>query len=203
MGEHLKLELPHLHATGKLGQALAAAMDEMRTGSVVALSGDLGAGKTTLVKAACAALGVSEVVASPTFTMMNEYHSGRLPVYHFDFYRIGEAMAKAGESPPLDLLAMEFDEITSGNVVAMIEWPELFLVADQCYLDQVDHISIKLSPVAAGGLESGDSNRCEDVEGIQRGEGRLAVISAHGKSANRLLELLKSRMDKSVLGEHA
>jgi ATPase, YjeE family len=195
MGKHLKLELPRLDATVKLGQALAAAMEEVNSCSIVALSGDLGAGKTTLVKAVGAALGVSEVVASPTFTMMNEYHSGRLPVYHFDFYRIGEAMAKAGESPPLDLLAMEFDEITSSKVVAMIEWPELFLVAQQCYLDEVDHISIKLSSVAASDSSTSHSVCLDGEENLEDGEGRVALISASGKAADRLLELLKTRIN--------
>lgn len=199
MGEHLKLELPCLAATVKLGQALACAMEEMNTASIVALSGDLGAGKTTLVKAVGAALGITEVVASPTFTMMNEYHSGRLPVYHFDFYRIGEVMAKAGESPPLDLLAMEFDEITNGKVVAMIEWPELFLVEEQCYLNEVDHISIKLSAVETA--DSGrEASKSPDDEEISEGdEGRVALISASGKGASRLLELLKSRINGGSL----
>lgn len=201
MGEHLKLELPRLDATVKLGQALASAMEEMNSCSIVALSGDLGAGKTTLVKAVGAALGVSEVVASPTFTMMNEYHSGRLPVYHFDFYRIGEVKAKAGESPPLDLLAMEFDEITNGKIVAMIEWPELFLVQEQCYLDEVDHISIRLSAVEAVDSGSGGSNSSDDEEILEGDEGRVALISASGKAASRLLELLKARINGGALGE--
>lgn len=200
MGEHLKLELPRLDATVKLGQALAAAAEEMNTSSIVALSGDLGAGKTTLVKAVGAALGVSEVVASPTFTMMNEYHTGRLPVYHFDFYRIGEVMAKAGESPPLDLLAMEFDEITSGKVVAMIEWPELFLVAEQRYLDEVDHISIKLSSLVTSDTTDEDIASPDSEESLEEGEGRVALISASGKSASRLLELLKARINGGFLG---
>ena len=79
--------------------------------------GDLGAGKTTCIKGVCAGLGVTQPVTSPTFTLINEYQ-GRLPVYHFDFYRI------RSEIETLDLGLQEYFE---GDGVCLIEWPEVIV----------------------------------------------------------------------------
>ncbi|QDU90060.1 tRNA threonylcarbamoyladenosine biosynthesis protein TsaE [Pirellulimonas nuda] len=79
------LELADESDTERLGQRLAA---ELPAGRVVALIGPLGAGKTRLVQAVCRALGVAEDVTSPTFVLVNEYRSGRMPVFHFDAYRL-------------------------------------------------------------------------------------------------------------------
>lgn len=126
-----------------LGRDLARAFESV---AIVALEGNLGAGKTTLVQAVGKALGIKEVIASPTFTMMNEYHSGRLPVYHFDFYRVME-MCEREEELSLDLVASEFDEISdSRRAVVFIEWPKFFLVEGANYLDGIDHLQIELKP---------------------------------------------------------
>jgi tRNA threonylcarbamoyladenosine biosynthesis protein TsaE len=84
--------------------------------SVWALHGEMGAGKTTLVKTLAAALGVTEITASPTFSIVNEYHdkNGK-PIYHFDFYRI------KNESEAFDIGTDEYFD--SGNL-CMVEWPE-------------------------------------------------------------------------------
>ena len=81
-------------------------------GDVVCMTGDLGAGKTTMTKAIAKALGVEEDVTSPTFTIIHEY-SGRLPVYHFDVYRIRrlEEMEDLG-----------YEEYFYGDGVCIIEW---------------------------------------------------------------------------------
>jgi tRNA threonylcarbamoyladenosine biosynthesis protein TsaE len=93
-------------------QLLADAGDH----KVFAFYGDMGAGKTTLIKELCRHLGVSELVTSPTFTIVNEYRSGSgLPVYHFDFYRI------KSESEAFDLGYENY--LYSGNY-CFVEWPE-------------------------------------------------------------------------------
>jgi tRNA threonylcarbamoyladenosine biosynthesis protein TsaE len=95
------------------GRALA---DELTPGSVVALYGDLGAGKTTLAAAIGEGLGVKERITSPTFTIINEYYSGRLPCYHFDVYRVG------GEE---EMYELGYDEYFDGDGVTIIEWADL------------------------------------------------------------------------------
>lgn len=98
--------------TEALAARLAAALEP---GDVVLLSGELGAGKTTFVRGACRALGVSGRVTSPTFTIGRRYE-GRVPVSHLDLYRLGDF---ADEDPGLlaDYLAPER--------VAFVEWPEV------------------------------------------------------------------------------
>src|SRR5665648_301739 len=71
---------------------------DLKKGDIVALTGDLGTGKTTLTKYIGEGLGITEMITSPTFTIIQEYYSGRLPLYHFDVYRINdiEEMAELG-----------------------------------------------------------------------------------------------------------
>ncbi len=82
-------------------------------GDVVLVSGELGAGKTTFVRGACRALGVTEPVQSPTFTIGRRYR-GRLPVSHLDLYRLEDLR---GEEPGL------LDDYLTGDCVTFIEWP--------------------------------------------------------------------------------
>jgi tRNA threonylcarbamoyladenosine biosynthesis protein TsaE len=90
---------------------------DLPAGSIVLLSGDVGAGKTTFVRGAMHALGHPGRVTSPTFTIVNRYDDGRVPVSHLDLYRLG-ASGLADEDP--SLLA---DEL-AGDRVVFIEWPE-------------------------------------------------------------------------------
>ncbi|MBA3580673.1 MAG: tRNA (adenosine(37)-N6)-threonylcarbamoyltransferase complex ATPase subunit type 1 TsaE [Gemmatimonadaceae bacterium] len=92
----------------RFGQAAVAPL-------VVTLSGDLGAGKTTLAQAICAGYGVSDAVTSPTYALVQEYLSPRSVVYHIDLYRL--------ESEK-QLTNIGWDEIVSGNGLVIIEWPE-------------------------------------------------------------------------------
>jgi tRNA threonylcarbamoyladenosine biosynthesis protein TsaE len=100
--------------TKAVGARLA---EKIQAGDVLALVGDLGAGKTQFVKGLAEGLGSTEVVTSPTFTLVHEYQGNRLPIYHFDFYRI-ESLAA--------LRAIGFDEIIFGGGVSVIEWADRF-----------------------------------------------------------------------------
>lgn len=84
-------------------------------GDVFALAGDLGAGKTQFVKGFVAGLGSSAEVTSPTFVLVHEYGDGRLPVYHFDFYRLDNSEA---------VLQLGFDDYVFGEGVSLIEWAD-------------------------------------------------------------------------------
>ena len=86
----------------------------LEPGDVVALYGGLGSGKTTLAQGICRGLGIREVVNSPTFTIVNEYH-GRCPVYHLDCYRLEGAE---------DLVGLGYEEYFYGDGVCLIEWAE-------------------------------------------------------------------------------
>lgn len=100
-------------ATRALGARLAP---HLAPGDVVALYGDLGAGKTQFAKGLCSALGIPEAdVNSPTFTIVMEHPGGTLPVYHIDAYRIEH---------PDELAEMGFDEYLESDGVCLIEWPE-------------------------------------------------------------------------------
>lgn len=98
--------------TEALGAALA---DKLKPGAVVAFSGDLGAGKTAFVRGLARGLGITERVTSPTFTIVNEYEGGRLPLFHFDMYRLGS-------SDELFNIGWE-DYLVRGGVCA-VEWSE-------------------------------------------------------------------------------
>jgi len=99
-------------ATEALAAELAATL---AGGDVVSIRGELGAGKTTFVRGAARALGVTEPVTSPTFTIGQRY-AGRLPVSHLDLYRLGEL---ADEEPGL------LDDYLTPEAIAFVEWPEI------------------------------------------------------------------------------
>ena len=97
-------------------RALAERLAERaQPGLVLCLAGELGAGKTVFAQAFCRALGVTEVVNSPTFTIVNEYRGSQFPIYHFDLYRIGD---------PSELCEIGFDDYVYGPGICLIEWAE-------------------------------------------------------------------------------
>jgi len=102
----------HESETEAFGRRLAAVL---KAGDVVALTGDLGTGKTTLTKYIAAELGVQRAVTSPTFTIIKEYTDGRLPLYHFDVYRLesDEEMDELG-----------YEEYFYGPGVTVVEWAD-------------------------------------------------------------------------------
>jgi tRNA threonylcarbamoyladenosine biosynthesis protein TsaE len=101
--------------TFALGEAWGRAAT---AGLVIALSGDLGAGKTQLAKGVARGLGVTERVHSPTFTLVNPYTSGRLPLFHVDLYRL---------ETPGQIIAAGLEEYFHPDGVAVIEWAERWL----------------------------------------------------------------------------
>lgn len=113
MTDLLPVETVSPEETRAFGEKLAAVLEP---GDVVALYGDLGAGKTQLVKGICAALGVpADRVNSPTFTLVNEYQGRHGPIYHVDAYRIQHADA---------FFELGYEEYFYSDGLCLIEWPE-------------------------------------------------------------------------------
>ncbi len=131
--------LPDTAATLAAGAELAASI---RPGDVVALTGGLGAGKTHFTMGLVQGLGGGEDVTSPTFTLVHEYRSGRLPVYHFDFYRMESAA---------EVTAIGWDEYLEAGGVCVVEWadrfPELLPAGTQWWSLQVEGTGRRLQRI--------------------------------------------------------
>lgn len=125
--------LPDLAAVARLGAAIAT---HLAPGDAVTLSGDLGAGKTTLARAILLALGHDGEVPSPTFTLLQTYDLPRLSVAHFDLYRVETAC---------ELAELGFEDVFAGGA-ALIEWPEI--AADILPPDRLD-VALSAEPRAA------------------------------------------------------
>ena len=98
--------------TRALGARLAR---KLGPGSVVAFTGDLGAGKTAFISGMAKGLGIEEWVTSPTFTIVNEYEGGRLPLFHFDMYRLGSSE---------ELFHIGWEDYLSRGGICAVEWSE-------------------------------------------------------------------------------
>jgi tRNA threonylcarbamoyl adenosine modification protein YjeE len=120
--------LTDVAATERLGAGVAASLSR---GSLVALEGDLGAGKTTLARAILRAFGVKETVPSPTFTLVQVYETEQFPVRHYDFYRI---------ESPAEIEELGLDEALAEGA-ALIEWPER---AGRLLPDDALHIALSI-----------------------------------------------------------
>jgi len=126
----LEVLCANVEMTRALGQQLGARLER---GDVIALQGDLGAGKTNFTQGLAQGLAIVEDVNSPTFILANEYFSGRLPLYHIDAYRVADA-AEAD--------AFGLDDYLNGDGVTVVEWAErvraalpsdvLWLTLDYC-----------------------------------------------------------------------
>ena len=108
----VKIYLENEEQTKEIGYKLGQLLTPK---SVVCLIGDLGAGKTTMTQSLAKALEVDDYITSPTFNIVNEYE-GRMPLYHFDVYRIGSSD---------EMYDIGFDEYIDGDGVCMIEWANL------------------------------------------------------------------------------
>ncbi len=113
--------------TKNLGASLAPALE---IGDIISLTGDLGAGKTQFVQGLADGLEIKEPVTSPTFVIIKQYNNGRLPLYHFDVYRLNS---------PKELRPLGYEEYFFGNGVTVIEWGDK--ISD---LLPPDHLEIKL-----------------------------------------------------------
>ena len=98
--------------TEALGVRMA---DELKAGAVIAFTGDLGAGKTAFTRGLARGLGVGGRVTSPTFTIVNEYEGGRLPLFHFDMYRLGSSD---------ELFDIGWEDYLNRGGVCAVEWSE-------------------------------------------------------------------------------
>lgn len=107
--------LKDLSSTEEFGREFA---EGLKAGSTIALIGPLGAGKTTLTKAIAKGLGVTETITSPTFTVVCEYETGRLPLYHFDVYRVNDED---------ELFELGVEEYFHKGGVCLVEWADLVM----------------------------------------------------------------------------
>ena len=105
--------LKNLRETELLGEKIA---ERLKKGTVIALIGELGTGKTAMTKAIAKGLGITENVNSPTFTLVQEYYSGKLPFFHFDVYRV-DAIDE------LDVI--DFNEYFDSDGICVVEWADL------------------------------------------------------------------------------
>ena len=106
--------------------------EELKAGDIVALVGDLGTGKTTLTQYIAKALGIDEYITSPTFNIVSEYHSGRLPLYHFDVYRLCDIE---------DMYEIGYEEYFFGQGVSIIEWADMVeeIIPDNAKIIFIDY----------------------------------------------------------------
>ena len=97
-------------------EALGAALGRvLRPGTVIAYSGDLGAGKTAFTRGIARGLGVGDIVTSPTYTIVNEYENGRIPLFHFDMYRLSSSD---------ELFDIGWEDYLARGGVCAVEWSE-------------------------------------------------------------------------------
>ena len=111
--KNIEITIKSEEDSAKLGRKIG---EKAEPGSVLALIGDLGTGKTTLTKYIAAGMGVSEVITSPTFNIVKEYRSGRIPLYHFDVYRIED---------PEDMYEIGYEEYFYGDGLCVVEWADM------------------------------------------------------------------------------
>ena len=105
--------------------------EESKKGDIYALTGDLGVGKTAFAKGFAAGLGISEPVVSPTFTILQIYESGKMPLYHFDVYRIGDVS---------EMDEIGYEDCFWGEGVSLVEWAD---IVSEIFPEETIKVSIK------------------------------------------------------------
>lgn len=176
----VRIFLPDAAATRELGAFLGRTVQNR---TVLALVGPLGSGKTSLVQGLGAGLGVMETVSSPTFTMLNEYHSGRLPLYHLDLYRLKEEAWHGSDQggSAMDLFRAELEEILAQpEVVVVVEWAELGK-----NLLPPDHVDVLLAY----------------ADLAEPGSGRYAIFTGTGRASSSFVGRVAG-FPAPALGEH-
>ena len=129
-------------------EALGARLAEvLEPGAVVAFTGDLGAGKTAFTRGLALGLGISDRVTSPTFTIVNEYEGGRLPLFHFDMYRLDSAD---------ELFHIGWEDYLARGGVCAVEWSENVEEA-------IENDAVRVSIVRG----DGDDDRLITIEGVE------------------------------------
>lgn len=138
MKKEILLTLPNADSTRNLGKVLG---EKLPAGSVILLEGNLGSGKTTLVQGMGEGLGIEEGIDSPTFTLINEYFGGRIPLYHLDLYRLE---AEEIEGLNLDIY---WDGLEVEPGIVAIEW------ADKLEYKPLDYLLVDFKDVCGEGRQ--------------------------------------------------
>ena len=136
-------------------------------GDVIAFYGDLGAGKTVMVKGIAKGLEIDEMITSPTFTIMQEYDDGRIPLYHFDVYRIDDPdmMEETG-----------FFDVLYGDGITVIEWAEQI---EELLPENTTRITINRIADVCGQEEAGQEKDGQEKDGQDdRGQDRSGGVSS-------------------------
>lgn len=119
---------------------------KLNKGDVITLDGDLGAGKTAFTRGIARGMGITDVVVSPTFTIVNEYRHGDVPLMHFDVYRLDN---------PDDLYDIGWDEYAGGDGVCIVEWSVLM---PECFY--MPHYKVNITK----DMSKGEDYRCISIE---------------------------------------
>ena len=108
---------------------------ELKARSIILLKGQIGAGKTSLVKGIAEGLQIKENITSPTFALSHHYNSGKLPLIHMDLYRIEDAISAK------ELFLEEEEELEQNNGIMVIEWPEKIIsIVDEYWLIEINYL---------------------------------------------------------------
>jgi len=153
--------------TEELGRQLA---EGLQPGTVIALTGELGSGKTTLTKGIARGLQVSDLIHSPTFTLIHE-HMGRIPLYHFDLFRLGT---------PQEIEDLDCDRYFYGSGITVIEWAEK--IPDLLPPDHLEvHISCEDS-VRRFEIEATGEKSRESLARFRSAMGDMSDSMRHGET---------------------